>query len=156
MSYLLLFEPGFEFTTDVARPIVRQQAGLVPYPGFGQACGLQSIFQCIRHISGGHGRRQEVPAPTHHSGRDDLEHGEGFFVGKNLTVRKAILGHESKYMIEFEEYMDISDLPNTYNLWGDSKNPVAYKDIEEMEELLQVNFDSLEFKTAPGPRYALC
>ena len=37
MFYLLLFEPGFEFTTDVARPIVRQQAGLVPYPGFGQA-----------------------------------------------------------------------------------------------------------------------
>ena len=81
--YLLLFEPGFEFTTDLARSIVRQQARLVPYPGLGQACGLQSIFQCIRHISGGHGRRQapgdnvarviiqnrrqEVPAPTHHS-----------------------------------------------------------------------------------------
>ena len=70
-------------SNDVARPIVRQQARLVPYRGFGQACGLQSIFQCIRHISGGHGRRQapgddvarviiqnrrqEVPAPTHHS-----------------------------------------------------------------------------------------
>ena len=81
--YLLLFEPGFEFTTDLARSIVRQQARLVPYPGLGQACGLQSIFQCIRHISDGHGsrqapsdnvarviilnRRQEVSAPTHHS-----------------------------------------------------------------------------------------
>jgi hypothetical protein len=80
---------------------------------------------------------------------DDLEHGLGFFVGKNLTVRKAILGNESKYIIEFAEYMVISDLPNAYNLWGASKNPVAYKNIEEMEELLQVDFAAMAFKTAP-------
>jgi len=81
---------------------------------------------------------------------DDLDHGQGFFVGRNLTARKAILGHESKCMIEVEEYVEISDLPGSYELWGPSRNPVAYKNIEEMEELLQVDFAAMAFKTAPN------
>ena len=83
---------------------------------------------------------------------DDFHHGQGIFIGKNLTVKKAILGHESKYMIEVEEYVEISDLPGSYELWGPSRNPVAYKNIEEMEELLQVDFAAMAFKTAPDRR----
>ena len=72
---------------------------------------------------------------------EHYDHGKGFFVGKNLSFGKSFFGPDSKYIIEFEEYALISEP----NLWGASKNPVCYADINR----LGFDVNKLNFTRAP-------
>ena len=45
MLDVLLLQPTPQFATDVKGPVIREPSWPMPYPGFGQACRLQGIFQ---------------------------------------------------------------------------------------------------------------
>ena len=72
---------------------------------------------------------------------DPYDHAKGFLIGRNLKVDKSIYGDDSKFIIEFEEFAKIS-IPH---LWGASKNPVKYANIDH----LGIDFSSLNFELAP-------
>ena len=71
----------------------------------------------------------------------NYDHAKGFLVGRNLKIEKSILGDEAKFIIEFDEFARIS-IPN---LWGASRNPVKYADVDR----LGIDFNALEFELAP-------
>ena len=72
---------------------------------------------------------------------EPYDHAKGFLIGKNLRIEKSIYGDDSKFIIEFEEFAKIA-IPN---LWGASRNPVKYADLDH----LGIDITNLKFETAP-------
>ena len=71
---------------------------------------------------------------------EPYDHAKGFLIGKNLRIEKSIYGDDSKFVIEFEKFAKIA-IPN---LWGASRNPVKYADLDH----LGIDITNLKFETA--------
>ena len=110
-------------------------------------------------------RNHLLSGPDYHNRSDqedeiEIKHGTGFLVGKisNIVRPIAILDTgmqdrnknflKTRWLIEFSEYAEI----NIANLWDGQKNPVWYK----RQDLIDLNFDELKFKTYPERNYSQC
>ena len=78
---------------------------------------------------------------------NDFPHGSAFLVGKisNVVQSLNLPRDEHRYMIEFEEYAEVS-VPNVWQGW---RSPVIYKDNNEIESIYNINFDTLSWKEVP-------
>ncbi|MDC0214305.1 hypothetical protein OAL14_05780 [Gammaproteobacteria bacterium] len=74
---------------------------------------------------------------------DDFEHGTAFLIAKIINVTQSLnLPRDAdRYMIEFEEYAEVT-IPNVWKSW---RSPVIYKNAEE----LKIDFDSLRWEPVP-------
>ena len=75
----------------------------------------------------------------------DYPHSSAFLVGKisNVVQSLNLPRDEHRYMIEFEEYAEVS-IPNVWQGW---RSPVIYKDTDELESVF--NFNSLNWVAVP-------
>ena len=78
----------------------------------------------------------------------DFPHSSAFLVGKisNVVQSLNLPRDEHRYMIEFEEYAEVS-IPDVWQRW---RSPVIYKNTNEIENTHNLDFDSLEWKKVPS------
>tara|TARA_B100001027_G_scaffold75941_1_gene51890 strand:- start:706 stop:1290 length:585 start_codon:yes stop_codon:yes gene_type:complete len=79
---------------------------------------------------------------------DDFPHSTAFLIGKisNVVQSLNLPRDEHRYMIEFLEYAEIS-IPNVWKGW---RSPVIYKNTNELESELNIDFKSLEWVSVPS------
>lgn len=79
---------------------------------------------------------------------DDFPHSTAFLIGKisNVVQSLNLPRDEHRYMIEFLEYAEIS-IPNVWKGW---RSPVIYKNTNELESELNIDFKSLEWVGVPS------
>ena len=79
---------------------------------------------------------------------DDFPHSTAFLIGKisNVVQSLNLPRDEHRYMIEFLEYAEIS-IPNVWKGW---RSPVIYKNTNELESELNIDFKSLEWVSGPS------
>ena len=77
----------------------------------------------------------------------DYPHGSAFLVGKisNVVQSLNLPRDEHRYMIEFNEYSEIS-VPNVWQGW---RSPIIYKNNNDIESLYDINFETLPWKQVP-------
>ena len=77
----------------------------------------------------------------------DFAHSSAFLIGKisNVVQSLNLPRDEHRYMIEFEEYAEIS-IPDVWQGW---RSPVIYKDTNEIQIMHDLDFNSLDWKKVP-------
>jgi hypothetical protein len=79
----------------------------------------------------------------HFPGNTGIEQGAAFLIGKISNVTEAPNG--SRYVIQFSEYSEI----NIPDVWTGNRNPVAYTDMQQIQDKYGIDFSALEWKKFP-------
>lgn len=79
---------------------------------------------------------------------NDFPKRSAFLIGKisNVVQSLNLPRDEHRYMIEFEEYAEIS-IPNVWQGW---RSPVIYKNTNELGSELNIDFEGLEWVSVPS------